>query len=157
MLPLVSAQLLAVTDKKGNLTYIGASDFGVEQFQNIFYGQDTSGANRFAPPIPFECAAGSVIDATQSGAWCPQGTGPILPFTSVIANISENCLSLRIARPYGTQPNAKLPVMIWVHGGGYALGSGSDILYEPGGIVAQAAADKRPLIWVDINYRLNWM
>ncbi|KAI1652711.1 alpha/beta-hydrolase [Daldinia decipiens] len=138
------------------ITYIGNYYNGVDHFQNIFYAEDTSGNNRFAPPVPIKHEKGSSIDATRSGAWCPQGTGDVLPFTSKVVNISENCLSLRIARPHGTAPDAKLPVMVWIHGGGHALGSASDVLYEPDGLVKQAAADRQPVIFVGINYRLGF-
>lgn len=58
------------------------------------------------------------MDATVAGAWCPQALGPtLLPFTSPVTNVSENCLSLRIARPSGTDASAKLPVLVWMHGG----------------------------------------
>ncbi|KAI0481918.1 lipase [Xylariaceae sp. FL0804] len=145
-----------VADRARGVRYIGSrSSAGVEHFQNLFYAQDTSGKNRFAPPVPVQNAAGSVIDGTRPGAWCPQGTGDVLPFTSRVTNVSENCLSLRIARPSGTKPDAKLPVVVWTHGGGHALGSAYEVLYEPDGLVKQAAADSRPLLFVAINYRLG--
>ncbi|KAF2874648.1 Alpha/Beta hydrolase protein [Massariosphaeria phaeospora] len=103
-----------VFDHEKHIQYIGSRSLHVEHFQNIFYGEDTTGENRFAPPIPVRHAKGSVLDATQSGAWCPQGTGDVLPFTSQILNVSENCLSLRVARSWGTKPDAKLPVMVWI-------------------------------------------
>ncbi|KAL7622116.1 hypothetical protein AAE478_007618 [Parahypoxylon ruwenzoriense] len=155
-LPFSGETSAIVIDHTREITYIGSGSNGVEHFQNIFYAEDTSGKNRFAPPIPVKHDKGSFIDATQSGAWCPQGTGDILPFTSRVTNISENCLSLRVARPRGTAPDAKLPVMVWLHGGGHALGSASDVLYEPDGLVKQAAEDGQPLIFVAINYRLGF-
>lgn len=106
-----------VQDTARDIKYIGSYQAGVEHFQNIFYAEDTSGKNRFAPPVKFTPTAGSTIDATKAGAWCPQGTGDVLPFTSRVTNISENCLSLRIARARGTKPEAKLPVVVWLHGG----------------------------------------
>ncbi|KAI1205860.1 alpha/beta-hydrolase [Annulohypoxylon truncatum] len=145
-----------VFDFARELAYMGSRSDGVEHFQDIFYAEDTSGENRFAPPIPIKHRKGTVIDATQPGAWCPQGTGDVLPFTSRVVNISENCLSLRIARPQFTARDAKLPVMVWLHGGGHALGSASDILYQPDGLVKQAATDGQPLIFVGINYRLGF-
>ncbi|ETS78995.1 hypothetical protein PFICI_08848 [Pestalotiopsis fici W106-1] len=144
-----------VVDPRHDIEYKGSLAPGVEHFQNIFYAQDTSGQNRFARPVPLRYARGSVVDATKEGAWCPQGTGDVLPFTSRVSNISENCLSLRIARPRGTKPEAKLPVMVWLHSGGHALGSAYEVLYTPDGIVRQAATDGRPLIFVAINYRLG--
>ncbi|KAL2828201.1 Alpha/Beta hydrolase protein [Aspergillus cavernicola] len=147
-----------VVDLTQDITYIGSLHSAtIEHFRNIFYAEEPTGYRRFAPPVPTKPPKGSVIDATKPGAWCPQGTGDILPFTSRVANISENCLSLRIARSKGTSRSdaAKLPVVVWIHGGGHALGSASDILYEPDGLVRQAAADGRPLIYVGINYRLG--
>ena len=106
-----------VKDTGKRVTYLGTSNSSVEHFQNIFYAESTSGRNRFAPPIPRNVKNGTTIDATAPGAWCPQGTGDILPFTSVVEVISEDCLSLRIARPAGTPQGAKLPVAVWIHGG----------------------------------------
>ncbi|KAI1135034.1 alpha/beta-hydrolase [Hypoxylon sp. FL0543] len=156
-LPLLwEAGTVFVVDHAQNLTYVGRRLNGVEHFQNVFYAEDTAGQNRFAPPVLIKHERGSFIDATQSGAWCPQGIGDILPFTSRVVNISENCLSLRIARPQHTTQDSKLPVMVWLHGGGHALGSASDVLYEPDGLIKQAAADGQPLIFVGINYRLGF-
>ncbi|KAI8959241.1 alpha/beta-hydrolase [Daldinia sp. FL1419] len=143
-------------DHTREITYVGRHSNGVDHFENVFYAEDTSGDNRFAPPVPIKHEKGSSIDATQAGAWCPQGTGDILPFTSRVVNISENCLSLRIARPHGTAPDAKLPVIVWIHGGGHALGSASDVLYEPDGLVRQSKEDEQPVIFVGINYRLGF-
>jgi carboxylesterase type B len=113
---------LKVVDYLRDVTYLGSlSPAGVEHFQNIFYAEAPTGPRRFAAPVPTEPEKGSLIDATHSGAWCPQGTGGILPFTSVVTNTSEDCLSLRIARPAGTQKNAKLPVVVWIHGGEFTV------------------------------------
>lgn len=106
-----------VHDSAKNITYIGSSVDGVEHYQNIFYAEDTSGKNRFAPPLPYLPAPGSTVDATKVGAWCPQNIGDILPFTSRVENVSENCLSLRVSRAHGTSQNSKLPVVVWMHGG----------------------------------------
>jgi hypothetical protein len=40
-----------VVDPAADVRYIGSRTAGVEHFQNVFYGQDTSGAHRFAPPV----------------------------------------------------------------------------------------------------------
>lgn len=107
-----------VVDSKHDISYRGLAANDVEQFHNIFYAQDTSGSNRFAPPVPFAAPRGTVIDATSPGAYCPQGLGgPPLPFASPVTSVSENCLSLRIARPRKTNASSKLPVVVWIHGG----------------------------------------
>ncbi|KAL8721303.1 MAG: hypothetical protein Q9181_007741 [Wetmoreana brouardii] len=42
-----------VRDVRTGVSYRGTFSNGVEQFQNIFYAEDTSGSNRFAPPVPY--------------------------------------------------------------------------------------------------------
>ncbi|OGM50678.1 hypothetical protein ABOM_000454 [Aspergillus bombycis] len=145
-----------VTDPARDIKYLGSYSLGVEHYQNIFYAEAPWGKHRFAPPIPFQYARGSVVDATRPGAWCPQGMGDVLPFTSRVVNISENCLSLRVARPTATRSDVRLPVMVWIHGGGHALGSASEVLYNPDGLIRQSVADGQPLIYVAINYRLGF-
>lgn len=116
LLPKLGKDPVAI-DVTRDIRYIGSYSADIEHFHNIFYAQDTSGKNRFAPPVRLLPTKGSVIDATQPGAWCPQAIGDIFPFTSKIVNISENCLSLRVARPYATKSDEKLPVVVWIHGG----------------------------------------
>ena len=118
---LVNTPAPHVRNAQRGVSYVGTSKHGVESFQNIFYAQDTSGANRFAPPVPYTPPPGTTVDATTAGAWCPQGLGgPPLPFTSPITNVSENCLSLRVSRASGTISTSKLPVLVWMHGGSIA-------------------------------------
>lgn len=113
-----------VTNTRTGISYRGTSRIDIEHFQSIFYAEDTSGPNRFAPPVPYTPAPGTIIDATAAGAWCPQFVGQApLPFTSPITNVGENCLSLRIARSSGTAATARLPVLVWIHGGMSSIGS----------------------------------
>ena len=108
-----------VTNSRTGVSYQGTSADEVEQFQSIFYAEDTSGANRFAPPVPYLPSRGSTIQATASGAACPQlATGNAnYPFGSDSYNLSEDCLSLRIARPANQSFDKPLPVMVWIYGG----------------------------------------
>lgn len=123
-----SSPNLKITDPVRDITYLGSlSSAGIEHFQNVFYAEAPTGRRRFAAPVPIRPVKGSVIDATQAGAWCPQGTGDILPFTSRVTNISEHCLSLRIARQAGTQKEARLPVVVWIHGGKFTVCKGEDV------------------------------
>ena len=108
-----------VLNANTGISYQGSSAGGVEQFQNIFYAKDTSGINRFAPPVPYLPTRGSTVNATASGVACPQPSQRffIYPFGSEIPNQSENCLSLRIARPAHHNSTKSLPVMVWLYGG----------------------------------------
>lgn len=107
-----------VVNKYNDITYLGTSSDGVEQFQNIRFAEDTSGANRFEPPKPFYYPAGTTVQATEKGASCPQATAGAIPAMNDIPYQSEDCLNLRIARP--AAPSKKLlPVMVYIYGGGF--------------------------------------
>ena len=108
-----------VTNVATGVSYQGTSADGIEQFQNISYAQDTSGANRFAPPVPYLPKPGSIVQATAGGPACPQSSAGSAdyPFDSPITNVSEDCLSLRIARPANHSSANPLPVMVWIYGG----------------------------------------
>jgi carboxylesterase type B len=150
---------VTVTDNSHNVSYVGFSFAGTEQFQNIKYGQDTSGQNRFKHPQPFSYPTGTVVQATAAGAACPQNSiqsllGAISTNPGVF-NISEDCLNLEVVRPAGTKPGAKLPVMVWVLGGGNEAGSYNYSLENPTALVASSAAKGTPIIYVSMNFRQN--
>ena len=156
----VTAQsAVTVQDDAHNLTYIGFSFQGTEQFQGINFGQDTSGANRFKPPKAFNYPTGTTVQATAAGAACPQNT--IQSFLGAISenpgvyNISEDCLNLQVVRPTGIKNDANLPVMVWIYGGSDEMGSYNYSLYNPTALVAGSAAKKTPVIFVAMNYRVN--
>ncbi|KAL7619528.1 hypothetical protein AAE478_010068 [Parahypoxylon ruwenzoriense] len=146
--------------RDGSVTYIGTDTGGVESFLNIRFGQDTGGERRFRPPLPFSYPNGAIVNATESGAACPQTIGNPLPqFIGVYENvtdISEDCLTVRVTRPLRTSPSARLPVMVYIYGGGYAFGSiYDDIAYDPLSLVRQDALKRLPIIYVAINYRVG--
>lgn len=67
------------------------------------------------------------IDATTQPKACPQypGDPAFGDLAAARYGTSEDCLTLSVLAPEATQPDAKLPVMVWVYGGGYAEGTGS--------------------------------
>ncbi|MCJ1369228.1 hypothetical protein MMC20_000438 [Loxospora ochrophaea] len=76
-----------VIHERTRVSYLGTTENGVEQFESIFYAEDTSGPNRFMPPMPYAPPSGTFVDVTALGAACPQGLGPAaLPFTSPVTN-----------------------------------------------------------------------
>ncbi|KAH0371304.1 alpha/beta-hydrolase, partial [Aureobasidium melanogenum] len=68
---------------------------------------------------------------------------------------AENCLNLTITIPQGTRPESNLPVVVFVHGGAFFLGSGQRKYYDPLTFCTQASEMGKPLIFVSINYRLG--
>ena len=63
-------------------------------------------------------------------------------------DMSEDCLYLNVRTP-DVAPKAKLPVMVWFHGGGYTAGAGSASVYNANGL------PRREVVVVTLNYRLN--
>ena len=69
-----------------------------------------------------------------------------------VSPVSEDCLYLNVRTPAisdGGTATAKLPVMVWIHGGGHQFGSGDFTYYQADGIPAQ------DIVLVTINYRLG--
>ena len=146
-----------VHNAKHQVTYRGTTHDSVEHFQNVRYGHETSGNRRFSPPEPYIPPPGVEIDATSPGPACPQTKDAMLPFFSETGEMSEDCLNLRIARPVPATmtSNSKLPVVVWIHGGGVVKGSAYDPHSEPDKLIKLSTSIGKPLIFVAINYRLT--
>ncbi|KAK7471237.1 hypothetical protein VKT23_002645 [Stygiomarasmius scandens] len=155
---LVFAQPPTVFDTVRNITYIGTNTApGVEKFLNIPYGKDTGGQRRFTSPEPTYLPAGTVYNATIPGPVCPQTAGGSFAFFSNLSNsdMSEDCLRLKVARPTGLKDGEKLPVMVWIYGGGLFNGHINERTNEPEGLILQSVANGLPVVFVAMNYRLN--
>ncbi|MEZ8265199.1 carboxylesterase family protein [Vibrio cyclitrophicus] len=88
------------------------------------------------------------IDATAFGDACPQ-------LKTVSQTQSEDCLNLNIWRPVDLDADADLPVYVFIHGGDFEYGSGSEALVHGDTVVAQGSDDGKPFIYVSLNYRLG--
>jgi carboxylesterase type B len=143
------------TAPNSQVIYHGTQQDSVEHFQNIKFAHDTSGARRFAPPAPYLPPSGIIIDASAPGPACPQTLAAMPPFFDETKDISEDCLNLRVSRPSGTTPESKLPVVVWLHGGGVVKGSAYDSHTEPDNLINLSKDLDNPVIFVAINYRLT--
>ncbi|KAI1775457.1 alpha/beta-hydrolase [Hypoxylon cercidicola] len=140
---------------ESGISYRGTIKDSIEHFQNIKFAHDTSGTRRFAPPEPYSPPDGSEVDATAPGPACPQSKAGIPPFFAETPDISEDCLHLRIARPAGTTTEDRLPVIVWLHGGGVVKGSAYDPHFDPDNIIKLSTSIQKPVIYVSLNYRLT--
>ena len=135
----------------GSILY-GTTTDGVEQYLNIPFGHNTEGSNRFRPPKALTLRSGLKIDGTKPGASCPQATNT----SKTPIRLSEDCLNLRIARPSSISLDVKLPVLIFIPGGGFAYTSiYDDSVYNPVGFVRQSVDNGLPAIYAAVNYRVN--
>ncbi|KAG7089956.1 hypothetical protein E1B28_011581 [Marasmius oreades] len=136
-------------------TFRGVTRNDTEQWLGIPYAVPPVGARRFKAPVPLEAldsASESTIvkDASEFGNACPQ-----IPSESLGAQVAEDCLYLNVWRPLNTSNNAKLPVLVWFHGGAYTNGAGSQPSLVPTRIILRSAAVKKAILFVSVNYRLN--
>ena len=125
----------------------GARDGGIEIFKGIPYAAPPVGPLRFRRPAPAAPWDG-VRDALEFGPSCPQpperpeGWAPE-------PSLSEDCLYLNVWTP-GTGEGERRPVMVWMHGGGYSIGSGSWPVYD-----GTALARRGDTVVVTLNHRLG--
>jgi para-nitrobenzyl esterase len=125
---------------------VEGKEHGVRTFLGIPYAAPPVGDLRWKPPAHAASWTG-VRKSTEFGARCMQG--PI--YSDMVfrdAGGSEDCLTLNVWTP-AKDAQAKLPVMVWIHGGGFMAG-GSSEPRQDGEVLA-----KRGVVVVSMNYRLG--
>jgi len=125
----------------------------VYAFKGVPYGASTAGAGRFMPPMKPQPWT-DIKDATQIGHRSPQQHGILEPLPEVGAAdrqnpMGEDCLVVNVWSN-GLKGSRKRPVMVWLHGGGFASGSGDYSIYDGANL-----ARKRDVVSVTVNHRLN--
>ncbi|KAF8211398.1 alpha/beta-hydrolase [Mycena galopus ATCC 62051] len=139
-------------------SYIGVSDAanGTDIFKGIRFA---SPPTRFAPAAAISSPPDGLQPAVAFGADCPQ-------FPSILdvfgipggpplqgGNQSEDCLFLNVWRPEGISPGDGLPILVYIHGGGFFLGSGSE--WDGTSFVRRSVASGKPIIFITFNYRVG--
>jgi para-nitrobenzyl esterase len=133
-----------VTTTAGVVQGTTVADGAIRVFRGVPYAAPPVGALRWQPPQPAVPWTG-VRDASKTGPACMQGKlfGDI-----VLPDLSEDCLTLNIHTPARTAGD-RLPVMVWIHGGGFQAGAGAEPRHEG------LAFARRGIVLVTINYRLG--
>ncbi len=127
----------------------GHRDGDTWAFLGIPYAAAPVGERRFAPPCAPEPWTG-VRDAVAFGLAAPQPDRPIgLWFHGPTPPTGEDCLSLNVWTPTAGDGDAR-PVLVWIHGGGWALGFSGSPLFHGARLAAEIDA-----VVVTINYRLG--
>lgn len=135
----------------------GASQVAV--FLGIPYGKAPVKERRWRTSEPFGSWSnkiGKARDATRPGAACFQD---VQPGAAYKLTLSEDCLFLNVATPVrmdGRKVPTKnlLPVMVWIHGGAFTHGSGTDPTHRIDSLVAHSLTTS-PVVVVSLNYRLG--
>ncbi|HEY5047105.1 MAG TPA: carboxylesterase/lipase family protein [Rhizomicrobium sp.] len=125
----------------------GSRRGGIFSFKGVAFAKPPVGISRWRmaePSLPWS----GIRDATRYGPVCPQAATRIEALTGgVMGPQSEDCLHLNIWTP-GCDA-AKRPVMVWIHGGAFVLGAGSQSTYCGARLAAH------DVVIVTINYRLG--
>jgi len=125
----------------------GVHQEGLYIFKGIPYAAPPVGKLRWLPPQP--------VEAWQGVRPCRE-FGPIAPQTPPVGGFivhgeepqNEDCLFLNVWTP--GLDNARRPVMVWIHGGAFTMGSGSEAMYD-----TESLTRRGGVVMVTINYRLG--
>jgi len=120
--------------------WIAGSGTTVHIYKGIPYAAAPVGDLRWKPPQPPKPWKGIRL-AKSFPSMCPQM--PLIPGPQ-----SEDCLGLNVWSP-AHSPTEKLPVMVWIHGGGFSIGASSQSAYDGEPLASQG------VVLVTINYRLG--
>jgi para-nitrobenzyl esterase len=127
----------------------GTAEGGVAAFRGIPFAAPPVGPLRFRAP---ERAASweGVRDATRFGPGSYQANRPLAPILGIIVpEQSEDCLTLNVWTP-GPGDGRRRPVLVWIHGGAWIIGAGSEPTYD-----GASLAERGDCVIVTINYRLG--
>ena len=142
-----SADPLTIKTQQGKTHGKLINDGKVRAFLGIPYAAPPVGDRRWKEPQPPAKWKG-VRDATKYGARCMQGQ----VFDDMVfqdAGPSEDCLYLNVFSPAGAKARTRLPIMFWIHGGGYKGGSASEPRHDGDFLPTKG------VVLVTINYRLG--
>lgn len=126
----------------------GWDDGRVSVWKGVPYAAPPIGELRWRAPEPVAKWT-TVADATGYGFVCPQPVDPRIPI-ELGAPQDEDCLTLNVWASSDTTAGDRKPVMVWVHGGAYILGSASQPPYD-----GEVLAGGGEILVVTVNYRLG--
>ncbi|KAJ2924128.1 hypothetical protein H1R20_g12974, partial [Candolleomyces eurysporus] len=133
-------------------TFVGTTSGSVQKFLGIPFAAPPVGNLRFRLPQPISTYNGT-IDATKYGPSCPQQALSLPIVSGLAAEATEYIVNSIFGQPASATSSSRLPVLVWIFGGGFQLGSTS--MYDGGGVVKKSQDMGQPVIFVSMNYRLS--
>ncbi|KAJ6555000.1 carotenoid ester lipase precursor [Mycena vulgaris] len=149
-------------------TFTGtAGSANTHSFLGIPFAKPPVGDLRFRLPVPIPAYTGA-HDATAMSLSCPQQEVDLPILTGLPAEVvdqvvnsifglvfpdSEDCLTINVVKPATATATSKLPVVAWIFGGGFELGSPA--MYDGKTVVERSIAMGEPVIYVSMNYRIS--
>jgi para-nitrobenzyl esterase len=145
--PTAGATDLLLDPVKTDAGYVSGTTVGdlgkeVRVYRGVPYAAPPEGDLRWKPPQPVEPWSG-IREATVFSSMCPQQKASWVPGT-----VGEDCLYLNVFTP-AKKTSERLPVMVWFHGGGFAVGSGSQLPYS------WPSLPQHGVVMVSVNHRLG--
>lgn len=140
-----------------NGTLVGSYNPSYHQdfFLGVPFAASPTGDGRLRMPAPPKAWNGTKA-ADSYGPWCFDNSIALVGFSqNTTHRMSEDCLHLNLVRPAGTRATDRLPVLAWIHGGGWQEGSANDGRYNGSFIVQRSEEMGMPIIFVSFNYRLG--
>lgn len=136
-----------VTTANGIVESTAAPEDGVRSFKGIPFAQPPVGELRWREPQPVKDWSG-VRNADTFGPACMQRLSPNADYWLRSDGMSEDCLYLNVWTPAKTGKE-KLPVLVYIFGGGFQNGDGSEPRYDGGNMA------RKGMVAVSLNYRTN--
>ncbi|OJJ94625.1 hypothetical protein ASPACDRAFT_55720 [Aspergillus aculeatus ATCC 16872] len=158
LLLIIPYLLVAVTATVKNGTLLGVYNphFAQDFFLGIPYALPPVGDLRYQHPQAVN-ESWAMKSATEYGPWCHSAPLNLPGFSQkgFLHTESEDCLTLNVVRPSGVNECSKLPVLVWIHGGGLQEGGSADQRYNMTFLVEESVRMGTPIIGVSFNYRLS--
>ncbi|GAK66439.1 alpha/beta-hydrolase [Moesziomyces antarcticus] len=127
-----------------------------EAFLGIPYAQQPVDELRFQRPRSLNQSWQDVRSAKRYSELCfGVGTDDDYQPPYVTYKLGERCLTLNVVRPARQDEASKLPVFVWIHGGGFSYGGSGDRRYNGSFIVDKSVELGQPLMYVSLNYRVQ--
>lgn len=137
--------------KNGTIEGYHVPAYKQDFFLGVPYAQPPLGPLRYRVPHSLNTSYSNTLNAKAYYPLCVGYGGDDIGY-----EVSEDCLALNVIRPSGYE-GQKLPVAVWIHGGGLQMGGTADRRYNLSFIVDNSVEIGKPMIGVSVGYRLaSW-